>query len=147
MRFAFGKVALAGVLVAGLAVSACTTKKEPPASLYDRLGGLGPITGVVDTFVANVAADERINARFANASISRLKIRLVQQVCEASGGPCKYQGQPMAVAHQGMNITADEFNAMGEDMAKALDELKVPAKEKGEVLALLGSMQNEIVGK
>ena len=41
------------------------------ASLYDRLGGKDAITAVVDDFVANVAADVRINAFFANADTSR----------------------------------------------------------------------------
>lgn len=146
MKFPMKRAAVVGVLVVGIALSACM-KQEPPKPLYDRLGGLGPITGVVDKFVANVAADDRINARFANANISRLKIRLVQQICEATGGPCKYQGQPMDVAHQGMNITQDEFNATGEALAKALDEMGVPAQEKGELLAAIGGMQDQIVGK
>lgn len=147
MKFPMKRAAVVGILVVGVALSACTAKKEPPKSLYERLGGLGAITGVVDKFVANVAADDRINARFANANISRLKIRLVQQICEATGGPCKYQGQPMDVAHQGMNITQDEFNATGEDLAKALDEMGVPAQEKGELLTAIGGMQDQIVGK
>lgn len=147
MRMSSRKAALAAVLVVGVVVSACATKQEPPKSLYDRLGGLSAITGVVDKFVANLAADERVNKRFAKANLSRLKIRLVQQICETSGGPCKYQGQPMAVAHKGMNITEAAFNATGEDLGKALDEMKVPAKEKGELLAAIGSLQSQIVGK
>lgn len=147
MKITGRRAALAMVLVVGLAASACATKKEPPPSLYDRLGGLGPITGVVDKFVANLAADERVNKRFAKANLSRLKIRLVQQICEVSGGPCKYQGQPMEIAHKGMNITEAEFNATGENLAKALDESGVPDKEKNELLAAIGSMQNQIVGK
>ncbi len=148
MTFGFKKAAIVGLLVIGVALSACTAKKDMSnASLYERLGGLGAITGVVDKFVANVAADERINKRFAKANISRLKIRLVQQICEASGGPCKYQGQPMDVAHKGMKINEAEFNAMGEDLAKALDDSGVAAKEKNELLAAIGSMQGEIVGK
>ncbi len=117
------------------------------ASLYDRLGGLGPITGVVDKFVGNVAADQRINGRFAKANISLLKTRLVQQICEATGGPCKYQGKPMDIAHKGMNINEAEFNATGEALGKALDDSGVAAKEKNELLAAIGSMQPDIVGK
>ncbi len=36
------------------------------ASLYQRLGEKPAITAVVDEFVARVAADSRINSRFAN---------------------------------------------------------------------------------
>ena len=147
MKISARRVVLAVVLAVGTAVSACTQQPEVAPSLYERLGGLGTITDVVDKFVDEMAADERVNQRFANSNLSRLKIRLIQQICEASGGPCKYQGQPMAVAHKGMNITVAEFEATGEDLAKALDDAGVPAPEKDELLTLIGSMQNQIVGK
>jgi hemoglobin len=148
MKFSGGKAAIIGLLVVGVALSACETKKETKgATLYDRLGGLGPINDVVEKFVANIAADNRINVRFANANMSRLKIRLVQLICETTGGPCRYQGAPMDVAHKGMDITKDEFNATGEALAKALDDSGVPAQEKGELLTAIGSMESDIVGK
>src|SRR5690242_19967603 len=59
-------------------------------SLYDRLGGLPAITAVVGAFVANDAADPRINQRFFNTDIENLKKLLTEFVCMATGGPCKY---------------------------------------------------------
>lgn len=142
------RAVLAAVLAAGMAVAACTQQQsEPASSLYERLGGLGTITNVVDKFVDGMAADERIGPRFAASNPSRLKIRIIQQLCEASGGPCKYQGQPMTVAHKGMNLTSEEFDASLEDLAKALDEAGVAAPEKNELLALVGAMENQIVGR
>ncbi|MDQ3335946.1 MAG: group 1 truncated hemoglobin [Myxococcota bacterium] len=114
-------------------------------SLYDRLGGKDAITAVVDEFVANVAADTRINAMFANADIKNLKSKLVDQICEATGGPCKYTGKNMKDAHTGMNIKEADFNALVEDLVKALDKFKVPEKEKGELLGALGGMKADIV--
>ena len=116
-------------------------------SLYERLGGLPAIQAVVDDFVANVAADTRINRRFANADIPLLKKHLVDQVCEATDGPCKYTGRSMRETHRGMNITEAEFNALVEDLVKTLDKLKVPAKEKTELVLLLAPMKNDIVGQ
>ena len=95
--------------------------------LYDRLGGKPAITAVVDDFIGNVAGDARINKRFATANIPRLKTMLVDQICEASGGPCKYTGTSMLDAHRGMNITDAEFTALVEDLVKSLDKFKVPA--------------------
>jgi len=114
-------------------------------SLYDRLGGKDAISAVVDEFVANVAADTRINAMFANADIKGLKTKLADQVCEASGGPCKYTGKTMKDAHAGMNIKDADFDAVVEDLVKALDKFKVPEKEKGELLGALGGMKADIV--
>ena len=119
----------------------------PSKSLYDRLGGQPAIVAVVDDFVANVAADSRINARFANADIPRLKRLLVEQICQGTGGPCKYTGRDMRSSHRGMNVTDAQFNALVEDLVKTLDKFKVPATEKGELLAILGPMKSDIVGQ
>jgi hemoglobin len=135
-------------LVVAIALEACNDmamKKE--ASLYDRLGGKPAISAVVDDFVGNVAADRRINARFASADIPRLKQMLVDQVCAASGGPCTYTGRDMASAHRGMNISEGEFNALVGDLVQSLDKFKVPDKEKGELLAALGGLKGDIVGR
>lgn len=113
--------------------------------LYDRLGGKDAITAVVDDFVANVAADARINTFFANADIPRLKTMLVDQICEASGGPCKYTGKTMKESHTGMGVKDEHFNALVEDLVKSLDKFKVPEKEKGELLGALGGMKGDIV--
>ncbi|MGH7258545.1 MAG: group I truncated hemoglobin [Nitrospiraceae bacterium] len=115
------------------------------ASLYDRLGGKPAITAVVDQFVANVAADSRINARFATTDIPKLKGHLVDQVCGATGGPCTYKGRDMKTTHAGMRITNDEFNALVQDLVAALDKFNVPLKEKNELLALLAPMKKDIV--
>lgn len=116
-------------------------------SLYDRLGGLDAIKQVIADFVGNVAADERINGRFANADIEHLKTMLVEQVCEATGGPCKYSGKDMVTAHTGMNLTDDEFNALVEDLVTTLDKFRVAQAEKDELLGALGGMKGDIVGK
>ncbi len=137
-----------GALLLVLMLGACSQmemKKE--ASLYDRLGGKPAITAVVDDFIANVAADSRINRRFASTDIPRLKGLLVDQICAATGGPCTYMGKDMVASHRGMGISEVEFNAMGEDLARTLDKFKVPAKEKGELLGAIGGMKPDIVGR
>jgi hemoglobin len=136
---------LAGALVASLGLAACAANKTHEVSLYSRLGGKPAITAVVDQFVANVAADERINGFFANADIPGLKAKLVDQICQASGGPCTYTGKDMKAAHEGMGIQEEHFNALVEDLVAALDKFKVPEKEKGELLGLLGPMKTAIV--
>jgi len=147
-RDTLAKGLVAGLLalaVAGCAQHQQTAMKEKP--LYDRLGGLPAIQAVIDDFVANVAADTRINKQFAQTDIPKLKKNLVDQVCQATGGPCKYTGLDMKTAHKGMKITDADFNALVEDLVKSLDKFKVPAKEKNELLAALGSMKPDIVGQ
>ena len=145
-RTAFGMAVAVVFLATGCASmdSGSSMAKKP---LYDRLGGKPAITAVVDDFIGNVAGDARINRRFANANIPRLKTMLVDQICEASGGPCKYTGAGMVDAHRGMNISDAEFTALVEDLIKSLDKFKVPATEKNELLTALGGMKPQIVGK
>jgi hemoglobin len=130
-----------------LVLSECAEKGTMPGgkSLYDRLGGKGAISAVIDQFVANVAADTRINGRFATTDIPKLKGHLVDQVCMATGGPCTYTGRDMKTTHVGMKISNADFGALVEDLVKALDTFKVPAGEKGELLGLLAPMKKDIV--
>ena len=116
-------------------------------SLYERLGGLDAIKAVVDDFVANLAADTAINARFANADIPNLKTKLVEQICAATGGPCTYSGKDMVTAHTGMKITDGEFDALVGDLKKTLDKFSVPEREQNELLSALGGMRGDIVNK
>jgi hemoglobin len=114
-------------------------------SLYDRLGGKPTITAVVDDFVGRVAADSRINGKFANANIPRLKTMLVDQLCQASGGPCTYTGRDMKTTHGGMMITGDDFDALVGDLVTTLNTFKVGDREKNELLNALGPMKKDIV--
>ena len=127
--------------------SAQTEAAALQKSLYDRLGGETAIKAVVDEFVANVGADTRINKYFANANLDRLKGHLVNQIGQASGGPQQYTGRDMKTAHAGMGIDEPAFNALVEDLVKALDKFSVPEPEKNELLAILGPMKGDIVEK
>ena len=141
-----GRLGIAGSFAVVLALGACADNKSmQSASLYDRLGGKPAITAVVDQFVTNVAGDKRINAFFADADIPHLKMELVDQICQASGGPCTYTGRDMKTTHQGMGIKDADFNALVEDLVAALDKFKVGAADKSQLLGVLGPMQGQIV--
>jgi hemoglobin len=114
-------------------------------SLYDRLGGKDAIVAVVDDFVARCAGDDRVNAKFGRTDIPRLKKMLVDQVCEATGGPCTYTGRDMKETHTGMGVTKGEFDSLVEDLVATLDQFNVPKPEQQELLGVLAPMQPDIV--
>jgi hemoglobin len=115
------------------------------ATLFERLGGKDSIIAVVDDFVARCAADDRINRKFAKTDVPRLKRMLVDQVCEASGGPCTYQGRDMRQTHDGMAVTAGEFDALVGDLVATLNQFGVGKQEQDELLGVLGPMRPDIV--
>jgi hemoglobin len=131
--------------------AAATPAAPPPAaapaprSLYDRLGGKPAIEAVVGEFVGRVAADKRINGRFINTDITRLKGLLVDFVCAATGGPCSYAGRDMHTTHAGFQIVDAEFDALVEDLAGALAKFNVPQREQNELLGALGPLKPQIV--
>jgi hemoglobin len=139
--------AIAGTFA--IALVACGLSSSGAAaqyrSLYERLGGYPAITAVVDDFVGNVAADRRINRFFARANVGRLKARLVEQICQGTGGPCVYTGGDMRSVHAGMGIRSQDFNALVQDLGKTLNKFKVPPREQRELVAILGPMKKDIV--
>ena len=144
--------AAALVLLVCVSLSSLTLVAQPPKTLYERLGGKAAITAVIDEFVGRVAADKRINGFFGGvasdpARLAAFKGKLVDQICEASGGPCKYTGKDMKSAHQGMGITEADFNALVEDLVGALDKFKVAPEDKQTLLGVLGPMKSQIVEK
>lgn len=125
-----------------------TVGTEMKAPLYDRLGKTEGITKVVELFVTNVGNNKEINARFAKTDLKALKEKLVLQICEATGGPCKYEGvhKDMKTTHTGMKITEAEFTSMVNDLVAALNTAGVPKPEQDELLGALGKMKPDIVG-
>lgn len=114
-------------------------------TLFDRLGGIDAITAVVEDFRDRVAADDKINLKFARTDLARLRKMLIDQVCEATGGPCRYNGRSMKEAHAGMKVTKGEFNALVDDLVSTLKQFNVPGAEQDELLAILGPLKADIV--
>ncbi|MCP8937044.1 group 1 truncated hemoglobin [Alsobacter sp. SYSU M60028] len=135
------RAAAAVVIALALGSSAFAADK----TLYDRLGGKPALEAVVGELWAITSKDKRINKYFANTKPEAFAGQLVDFLCEASGGPCKYKGQDMVAAHTGMHLKNKDFDALAQNVVKALDKFKVPAREKKEVMTMLGSLRSSIV--
>ena len=114
-------------------------------SLYDRLGGADAINALTESWVARVGGDDRANGKFVRTDIERLMKEVVDQLCEATGGPCTYTGRSMLETHAGMKVTAGEFDVVMQHLDATLDELNVPKTERDELVSLLRPMRNDIV--
>ena len=114
-------------------------------SLYDRLGGLDAINALTESWVARVGGDDRANGKFVRTDIPRLMKEVADQLCEVTGGPCTYTGRSMRTTHDGMQVTAGEFEVVMQHLEAALDELNVPTTEHDELTGLLRPMREDIV--
>lgn len=120
-------------------------------SLYERLGGVNAIASVVDRFSDEVVKNPKLNVNPAlkewNASgqLPGLKFMRTLWIAEATGGPFKYTGKDMAEAHKDLQLTSEEFDEVGAEIANALDHFKVPEAEKQEVLAAIVARKDEVV--
>jgi hemoglobin len=145
---------LAFLAVTSLLLAACAAtipiSSSPPAAkdaLYKDLGGSDGITKVVDLFFRRINGDARINTLFRNVDHDDLRRLVIEQLCAASGGPCTYTGRSMEEAHSGLNLTNADFDAFVGDLVASLDEANVPKPTQKRLLALLGPMRPDVVGK
>ncbi len=68
--------------------------------------------------------------------IERLMKEVIDQLCEATGGPCTYTGRSMRETHDD-EVHAGEFEVVMQHLGAALDELNVPKTEQDELVDLL----------
>jgi hemoglobin len=114
-------------------------------SLYDAMGGTPVLQTAVDKFTDIVIADPRINFTFAETDLAKFKKLLFEQLCELSGGPCKYTGRDMRTAHEKLLINTAEFDALAEDLYIALGKSGVPYRLQNKLMAKLAPMRRDIV--
>ena len=144
MRMGIAAIALASAIALATNVTAATKAKK---TLYERLGGAAALTAVVDDFVANVAADQKINHFFAKTDIPTFKKNLTDQLCAATGGGCTYAGKDMKTAHAGLGISNADWDALVGDLGKSLNKFKVKKADQKALVALLAPMKGDIVEK
>jgi hemoglobin len=148
-------MALTAVLFCALILAATPTSAQdeaaPQPSLYERLGGVYSIATVVDEFIERLLVNDILNANPAIKSSrdttpkAGLKFRVTALVCQLSGGPEVYNGRSMAEAHAHLNISNAEWDEMVRVFVATLNDFKVPEKEQGELLALVGPAKADIV--
>ena len=113
--------------------------------VFDEFGGKPGLTALMDDFMANLMADPRTQPFFANVDRAHVKAGLVDQFCVILGGPCTYTGKNMKQMHEGLDIQRSQFNALVEDLQKAMDRHGIPFRAQNQLLAKLAPMHREVV--
>ncbi len=123
-------------------------KDKAAKTLYQRIGGYDVIAGIVDDLLAQLRSDkafDRFGGGRSENSLKRTRQLLMDQFCALTGGPCTYIGRDMKTAHQGLKITAAEWDSTIKKLEMSLDKLKVGGKDKEEFVALIQNVRNDIV--
>jgi hemoglobin len=141
-----------GLVAAVLVFSALAVTAQTPAqgdSLYKRLGGYDAIAAVVDNFVPRLVKDPMLGKYFVHSqdTLNHIRQLAVDQICSVTGGPCIYIGRDMKTAHKGLGINSAEWDAAVKHLTATLDQFKVPAKEKDELLKVVSTLRADIVEK
>jgi hemoglobin len=114
-------------------------------TLFADMGGGRVLHATVDKFTDLILADPRINFTFAEADLAKFKGLLYDQLCELSGGPCRYEGRDMRTAHKKLALNTAEFDALAEDLYIALGKCGVPYRLQNRLMAKLAPMKRDIV--
>ncbi len=118
------------------------------ATLYQRVGGYDALASVTGVFLAKMLGDPSIEAFFADLDEfgkKRVRQMIVDQLCAATGGPCVYVGLDMRTAHEDLEITKADWGTAVKYLVATLEEHRVPVQEKDELLAIVSSLENDIV--
>ena len=130
--------------------STVALSQEPAQkTLYERLGGYEAISAVVNDFAAKLFTDRQVGPFFKGMGTDTRQSFIqknINLVCNVTGGPCKIISRPAITAHTGLGITESDFDVVFNHLVDTLDAFEVPAKEKEELLAIIGTLRADIVG-
>jgi hemoglobin len=138
---------LAATLLASLALALPGIASAADDATFVGLGGKQGIKKIVKDLIPLIQGDSRIKESFKHAKMHHLAMRLEQQFCALSGGPCTYKGKDMATVHKGLNVTAEQFSALAEDLQKAMTMNGVATPIQQALVDKLLPMQPDIVTK
>ncbi len=131
-------------------------------TLYERLGGVFAIAAVVDHFSDAVVENPIVGKNSKNPALREwhtknldrlpgLKFMRTLWVSQVTGGPLKFSATKpgktqlgLEEAHRDLKISPAEFDEVAAELGRTLDHFKVPAREKGEVLAAFAAHKNEV---
>jgi hemoglobin len=150
LMLGFISTSLLSALAAPLPPTPAAPQAAAQDTLYKRLGGYDALAAVTDDFLGRLLADPKESRFFVGLSTdSKTKVRqhVVDFLCVATGGPCKYTGRDMETAHTGLNITEEDWTIAVKALGDTLNKFKVPAREQGEVVNAIAGLKSKIVGR
>ncbi len=122
-----------------------TVAQATVPSVYERVGGTGPIEAMLDVFFEKVLADPQVSGYYANSDMTRAKRNGKAFMVHLFGGPDLYAGQPIPAAHARLGVTEADFDRWMGHAVETLIEMAVPDGMIMEIGALMLPYKPEIV--
>ena len=119
-------------------------------TLYERLGGEAAVTAAVGMFYDRIMADPSLAPFFAGLDMERQIHKQIAFMTMAFGGPHEYTGRDLRVAHAGLvkrGLGEDHFAGVAEHLRATLERLSVPSELIDEVMAIVGSTKQDVLGR
>ena len=119
-------------------------------SLFERIGGEAAVNAAVDLFYEKVLSDVHLKEFFENVNLDVLKERQKQFFVMVLGGPDGYEGADLATAHAPLvarGLDDVHFDAVAAHLTETLMELGVEEELSQEVLSLVDSTRDQILGR
>jgi hemoglobin len=118
-------------------------------SLYEQLGGAPAVDAAVDIFYRKVLADKRINGFFDDVDMDAQIAKQKAFLTMAFGGPNNYTGKDLRTGHAHLvkrGLNGGHFDAVAENLAATLKELKVPQPLIDQVVAIAVGARADVLG-
>ena len=125
--------------------AALLTGPAGASTVYERLGAAPGVAAIADRLIDEVAHDPVLGRSFKDAKLARIKQHLAEQLCELSGGPCRYDGDTMREVHAGHDISEGEFYGMVNRLTRILRERGVSLADRNFLLARLAPLKRDVV--
>ena len=142
------KSIISAILVVGALLSHSILVQAGEAKFfYQRLGGYGVVSAVVDDFASKLFDDSVVGARFFGMSDdSRQKFlqKNKNRACKVTGSPCKVISRPTSVNHRGFGIKVSEIAIVAQNLVDTLYQFNVPQSEHEEPLAMIETLRLDI---
>ncbi|MFE8073291.1 group 1 truncated hemoglobin [Marinobacteraceae bacterium S3BR75-40.1] len=132
-------------LLLTLLLAGCQTSPQAEDALYHDLGEREGIAQITEGLLYQIVDDPRIAHQFKGVDIAELHYSLTNFICQRAGGPCEYEGENMVTVHQDMDLTTADFNALVEDLIRAMEKQDVPVGTQNALLARLAPLHGMIV--
>ena len=116
-------------------------------TLFNKYGGKKTVGTIVINFYQKVMADENLKKFFTNSDMKILISHQTNFISQALGGPKEYTGLDMKAAHQNMNISQVDFDAVAGHLIKTLEELNVESQDIKTIIGVIAPLSEHIVSK